>query len=70
MTLLNQLIIPATRILKSKIPEDVWEGCRFKRDIWDYYYVSYSEKFEPILLLEPRFKTNCQENELLRSDST
>jgi len=38
----------ATHILKSKTPEDVWEGYRFKRDIWDYYYVSYSEEFESL----------------------
>jgi len=44
----------ATHELKSKTPEegrDVWEGCRLKRDVWDYYYLSYSEEFEPILLL-------------------
>jgi len=51
----------ATRILKSKITEDMWEGCRFKRDVWDYYYyVSYSEEFEPLIL--SRLKTNCKEN--------
>jgi len=45
----------ATRILKSKTPEDVWERRRFKRDIWDYYYVSYSEEFEPLILLRVAF---------------
>jgi len=45
----------ATRILKSKTPEDVWEGCRFKRDVWEYYYISYSEEFEPILLPRAAF---------------
>jgi len=34
----------AMRILKSKTPENMWERCRFKRGIWDYYYVSYSEE--------------------------
>jgi len=39
----------ATHILKTT--EDMWEGWhRLKRDVWNYYYLSYSEEFEPILL--------------------
>jgi len=45
----------ATRILKSKTPEDVWEGCKLKRDVWEYYYISYLEEFELILLPRTTF---------------
>jgi len=44
------------RELKSKTSEDMWEGRRLKRDVWDYYYLSYSEEFEPILLPRAAFK--------------
>jgi len=40
----------ATCILKSKTTEDMWAGWRFKRGVWDYYYASYSEEFEPLIL--------------------
>jgi len=60
----------ATRELKSKTIEDMWEGCRLKRGVWNYYYVSYSRVFEGCSYLESRLKTNCKENELLRPDST
>jgi len=46
----------ATRILKCKTPEDMWEGCRFKRDVWNYYYISYSEEGEPLVLPRAAFK--------------
>jgi len=45
----------ALRILQSKTSEDVWEGSRFKRDIWDYYYVSYSEEFKSLILSKAAF---------------
>jgi len=47
--------------MKNKTTEDMWEGWhRLKRDVWNYYYLSYSEEFEPILL--PRL---CFVNEVL-----
>jgi len=37
--------------MKNETTEDMWAGrYRLKRDVWDYYYLSYSEEFEPILL--------------------
>jgi len=46
----------ATCKLKSKTSEDMWEGCRLKRGVWNHYYISYSERFEPILLPRAAFK--------------
>jgi len=46
----------ATRILKSKTTEDMWKGCRFKRGVRNYYYVSYSEEKEPLILPRAAFK--------------
>jgi len=46
----------ATRILKSKTTEDMWEGRRLKRSVWNNYYVSYSEEFEPLILPRAAFK--------------
>jgi len=60
----------ATRILKSKTPEDVWEGYKFKRDILDYYYVSYSEEFEPFILSRAAFEDKYIPRYELRPDST
>jgi len=45
----------AMRELRSKTSEDMWEGRRLKRDVWEYYYLSYSEEFEPILLPRAAF---------------
>jgi len=59
----------AMRELKSKTTEDMWEGRRLKRGIWDHYYVSYSRRRDSYYV-EPRLKTNCKENELLRPNST
>jgi len=48
------------RILKSKTPDGMWKGWEIKRGVWNNYiykyYVSYSEEFEPILLLRAAFK--------------
>jgi len=57
----------ATRELKSKTSEDIWEGRRLKRDgiIITSVTQRSSNRF---YYLEPRFKT--KENELLRPDST
>jgi len=52
----GELTDSATCELKSKTSEDMWEGCRLKRGVWNHYYVSYSEKFEPILLPRAAFK--------------
>jgi len=46
----DDLTESATRELKSKTSEDMWEGCKLKRGVWNHYYVSYSEKVKPILL--------------------
>jgi len=45
----------AMRILKNKTTEDMWEGCRFKRGVWDYY-ISRSVKGEPLILSRAAFK--------------
>jgi len=52
----NKFTDSATRILKSKTPEYMWERCGFKRGVWNYYYVSKSEKFEPLVLPRAAFK--------------
>jgi len=41
----------ATHELKYQTPEDMWLGRRLKRDVWDYYYFSYSEEFDPLILI-------------------
>jgi len=46
----------AQRILKSKTTEDMWWGRKIKRSVWNNYYVSYSEEFEPLILPRAAFK--------------
>jgi len=46
----------ATRILKNKTIDSMWEGWKIKRDVWKNYYVSYSEEFEPLILPRAAFK--------------
>jgi len=45
-------------------------GSTIKRSVWNNYYVSYTEKFEPLILPRAAFKDELQRNELLRPDST
>jgi len=41
----------AARILKSKTTVNgMWKGWEIKRGVWNNYYVSYSEEFEPLIL--------------------
>jgi len=46
----------AQRILKSKTTEDMWWGRKIKSSVWENYYVSYSEEFEPLILPRAAFK--------------
>jgi len=41
-------------------------GSKIKRSVWNNYYVSHSEEFEPLILPRAAFK-ELQKNELLRS---
>jgi len=44
----------AARILKNGTTEEMWEGCRLKRGVWNHYYVSYSR--DPLILPRAAFK--------------
>jgi len=46
----------ATRELKYQTPENMWEGRGLKRDVWDYYYLNYSEEFDPLILTRAAFR--------------
>jgi len=61
------------KLQTNRTINDMWDvriyGSKIKRSVWNNYYVSYSEKFEPLILPRAAFKVE-RENELLRPDST
>jgi len=59
----------ATRKLKNETNEDMWEGRKLKRGVWNHYYVSYSGVSDP-LIRRAAFKDKLKENKLLCPDST
>jgi len=46
----------AAHKLKNETIEDMREGCRLKRGVWNHYYVSYSRVFNPLILPRAAFK--------------
>jgi len=56
ITAVGEFTHSAARILKSKTTDGMWKGWEIKRGVWNHYYVSYSEEFEPILLPRAAFK--------------
>jgi len=61
------------KLQTNRTTDDMWYvriyGSEIKRSVWNNYYVSYSEEFEPLILPRAAFKVEG-ENELLRPDST
>jgi len=54
----------AQRILLSKTTEDMWEKCKFKRDVKDITTSFAQKSLNRSYYLESCFKTNCKKNEL------
>jgi len=52
--------------------ENMWKGTicewKIKRDVWDYYYLSYTQR-SSLILPRAAFKDKLKENELLRPNS-
>jgi len=45
--MVGEFTYSATRKLKNETNEDMWEGCRLKKGVWNHYYVSYSRVSDP-----------------------